>query len=219
MSRETLSMTPELIDYLVEATLDEPDVLRRLREETASHPQSNYQISPEQGQFMQLLIRLSGATHAIEIGTFTGYSSIAVALALPSDGTMLCCDVSDEFTAIAKRYWAEAGVEDKITLELGPGLDTLDRLIAEGKAGTYDFFFADADKTNSINYYERALTLLKPGGLFANDNALAHGRVVAPDDKGVAIRDELNRLAARDKRVVASLVPIADGLLLAWKKP
>jgi predicted O-methyltransferase YrrM len=212
-------MTDELHAYLVEATLTEPDLLRRLREETASHPKSNMQIAPEQGQFMQLLVRMIGAKHTLEIGTFTGYSSLAVALALPDDGTVTCCDVSDEYTSIARRYWAEAGLQDKITLHLGPGLDTLDRLIADGKAETYDFFFADADKENSDNYYERALTLLRPGGLFANDNALSHGRVVNPDDSSLAALDALNRKITQDPRVVSSLVPIADGLLLAWKKP
>lgn len=219
MSRETISMTDELLDYLVEATINEPDILRRLREETAAHPKANMQIAPEQGQFMQLLVKMIGARHTLEVGTFTGYSSIAVALALPKDGTVTCCDVSDEFTSIARRYWAEAGLDNKITLHLGPGLETLDRLIADGRAGTYDFFFADADKINSTNYFERAMTLLRPGGLFANDNALSNGRVVAPDDDDVAALDALNRTVTQDQRVTSSLVPIADGLLLAWKKP
>lgn len=219
MSRDTLTMTPEIHQYLVEATLTEPDILRRLREETASHPHATMQIAPEQGQFMQLLVKMIGAKHTLEVGTFTGYSSIAVALALPEDGTVTCCDVSDEFTSIARRYWAEAGLEKKITLHLGPGLATLERLISEGRSGSFDFIFTDADKINSVNYYERAMTLLRPGGLYANDNALSDGHVVNPEDDSVAALDALNRHVTQDERVVSSLVPIADGLLLAWKKP
>ncbi len=220
MSNQTLPITPELHAYLVEAGVVEPEILRRLRDETAQHPKHNMQIAPEQGRFMQLLATLGGARRTLEVGVFTGYSSLAVALALPADGRIVACDVSDEYTAIARRYWAEAGVAEKIDLRIAPALETLDALIAEGAAETFDFAFVDADKENSDNYYERVLTLLRPGGLFLNDNALSDGEVVNPPADRADIRalDALNRKVTRDPRVVSALVPIADGLLMAVKR-
>jgi len=165
-----LIITEELWEYMRRVTLREPDVLRRLREETANHPMVQMQISPEQGQFMALLMHLIGARRTIEVGVYTGYSSLSVALALPDDGRMIACDVNEEWTSIARRYWNAAGVEHKIDLRLRPALETLDSLIATGQGGRFDFMFIDADKTNYENYYERALVLVRPGGLIAIDN-------------------------------------------------
>jgi caffeoyl-CoA O-methyltransferase len=178
-------------------------------------------ISPEQGQFMSLLIRLIGAERAIEIGVYTGYSSLWTALALPPTGRLIACDISKQWTDVAKRYWKEAGVDKKIDLRLRPALDTLDRLLAEGRAGAFDFAFIDADKENYDAYYERCLALLRPGGLIAIDNTLWDGRVTAPDpgdDETMAI-DALNTKLRQDTRIDLSLVPIGDGLTLVWKRP
>lgn len=178
-------------------------------------------ISPEQGQFMSLLIRLIGAERAIEIGVYTGYSSLWTALALPPTGRLIACDISKQWTDVAKRYWKEAGVDKKIDLRLRPALDTLDRLLAEGRAGAFDFAFIDADKENYDAYYERCLALLRPGGLIAIDNTLLDGRVTAPDpgdDETMAI-DALNTKLRQDTRIDLSLVPIGDGLTLVWKRP
>jgi predicted O-methyltransferase YrrM len=169
---------------------------------------------------MALLVQLVGARRTLELGTFTGYSALCVANALPPDGRLLCCDVNAEWTAVARRYWAAAGVAHKIDLRLAPALETLDALLAAGEAGRYDFAFIDADKVHSDAYYERVLQLLRPGGLVAIDNALSDGRVVAPppDDASAQALDALNRKVAVDARVTSSLVPIADGLLLARKR-
>src|SRR5579864_1248378 len=176
-----LTIDDKLWDYMRRVTLREPEPLRRLREGTASNPKANMQISPDQGQFMALLMHLIGAKRTIEVGVFTGYSSLAVALALPADGHIIACDVSEEWTAVARRYWREAGVEHKIDLRLRPALQTLDDLIALGQAGRFDFAFIDADKENYANYYERALVLLRPRGLIAVDNVLWSGRVIDPE--------------------------------------
>lgn len=220
MSNRTIGLPDTLYTYLLENSLREPDVLRRLREETARLPHAEMQISPEQGQFMAFLVRLMGARKALEIGVFTGYSSTAVALVLPPDGTLIACDVSDEYTSVARRYWQEAGVDGKIELRLGHAADTLEYLLAEGHAGTFDFAFIDADKEQYDLYYERVLQLLRPGGLMALDNMFRGGRVVDPSDTRPgtqAIRD-LNRKLHRDERVHLSVVPIADGLTLALKR-
>src|SRR5579863_1379897 len=163
MSNRTISMTDGLYDYLLGASLREPDLLKQLRAETASHPRAGMQISPEQGQFMQLLVHILGARRCLEVGVFTGYSSLLVALALPADGRILACDVSEEFTAVARRYWKAAGVDGKIELKLAPALATLDARLKADEAGSYDFAFIDADKSNYIHYYERILELLRPG--------------------------------------------------------
>src|SRR5579883_49934 len=220
MPSDDLQITPELSDYIRCVSLREPDVLRRLREETASHPRVSMQISPGQGQFMALLIYMLQARRTIEIGVFTGYSSLAVALALPEDGRIVACDVNEEWTAVARRYWREAGVERKSDLRLRPALQTLDDLIALGQAGTFDFAFIDADKENYDNYYERCLTLLRPGGLIAVDNVLWSGRVIDPgeQDKDTRAIRAFNQKLQSDARVWLSLLPIRDGLTLALKK-
>ncbi len=220
MSTRTLSMNDRIHEYLLSVTLRESDVMRRLREETAELPNSRMQISPEQGQMMALLVELLGAKHAIEVGVFTGYSALSVARALPADGRLIACDVSEEWTTVARRYWEEAGVAGKIDLRLAPALETLDALLAGGRAGSFDFAFIDADKQNYDGYYERCLTLLRPGGLLAVDNALWGGDVADEsnqEDSTRAIR-ALNAKMAADERVTASLVPIGDGLHLARKR-
>jgi len=219
MSNKTFTLSNELYAYLFENSVREPDILRRLREETAKDSMARMQIAPEQGQFMQLLVRLMGARRYLEIGVFTGYSSLAVALALPADGRIVACDISDTWTKVARRYWAEAGVAEKIDLRLAPALQTLDGLIAAGAAGSFDFAFIDADKTSYRAYYERALTLIRVGGLIAVDNTLWEGRVADPkarDADTQAIRD-FNRHLRDDRRVHLCLVPIGDGLSLALK--
>src|SRR5437868_5709002 len=181
MSNIHTPIDPELWDYIRRVSLREPEVLRRIREATASHPHVSCQIAAEQGQFMALLIHLMGAKRALEVGVFTGYSSTAVALALPDDGRIIACDVNKEWTAMARGFWREAAVEHKIDLRLAPAVETLDELLAEGQAGTFDFAFIDADKENYDSYYERALQLVRAGGLIAVDNVPCHGRVIDPE--------------------------------------
>ena len=219
MSNRSITVDDRLYDYILANSLRESALLKALREETAKLPQSLMQISPEQGQFMALLVQLIGARRTIEVGTFTGYSSLVVALALPSDGHLVACDVSEEFTAVARRYWAKAGVAGKIELRLAPALETLDRLLADGEAGQFDFAFIDADKPNYLGYYERCLKLLRPGGLMAIDNVLWSGEVAdtsVTDANTTAIR-ALNKHVHQDTRVSMSLVPIGDGLTLLRK--
>ncbi len=221
MSNRTISMSDQLYDYVLKVSLREPPILKRLREETAKHPKHGMQISPEQGQFMRLLVRMMGASRCIEVGVFTGYSSLSVALALPDEGRIIACDVSEEYTAVARRYWTEAGVERKIELRLGPALETLDTMLKHGEAGRYDFAFIDADKNNYLHYYERLIKLLRPGGLMAVDNVLWSGSVIDKKDKSVdtaAIR-KFNEALHADNRIELSLVPIGDGLTLARKRP
>jgi predicted O-methyltransferase YrrM len=220
MATGDLPIDDDLLKYIEQVTLREPEILRRLREETSRHPYASMQISAEEGQFMALLIHLLSARRTLEIGVFTGYSSLAVALALPDDGRIIACDISDEWTSIARRYWREAGVERKIDLRLGPALKTLDDLIAQGQGGRFDFAFIDADKGNYANYYERALVLLRPGGLIAIDNVLWDGKVINPkvnDADTRAIR-AFNESLHHDERVWLSMLPIRDGLTLACKK-
>jgi len=219
MSNKTFTLSDDLYAYLFENSVREPDILRRLREETARDSMARMQIAPEQGQLMQLLVRLMGARRYLEVGVFTGYSSLAVALALPAEGRILACDISDTWTRVARRYWAEAGVAGKIDLRLAPALQTLDGLIGAGGAGSFDFAFIDADKISYQAYYERALTLIRVGGLIAIDNTLWEGRVADPtaqDADTLAIRD-FNRHLRDDGRVQQCLVPIGDGLSLAVK--
>lgn len=220
MSNRTLPLDDRLYDYLLRHSLREHAALAALRAETAGHPRVNMQIAPEQGQFMQLLVKSIGARRAIEVGVFTGYSSLAVALALPEDGHLLACDVSEEYTAIARRHWQAAGVAAKIELVLAPALGTLDARLAAGEAGRYDFGFIDADKQNYGAYYERLLRLVRPGGLIAVDNTLWGGAVADPADRGaetVAIREFNDRLHA-DPRIDLALLPLADGLTLARRR-
>jgi predicted O-methyltransferase YrrM len=219
MSKQTLGLEQSLYDYLLSVSLREPAILTQLRQETAQMPRSIMQISPEQGQFMALLIKLIGAKKTLEVGVFTGYSSLVVALALPTDGKIVACDVSEEYTSVARRYWQQAGVADKIDLHIAPALETLDNLLTAGEAETFDFAFIDADKSNYDNYYEQCLELIRPGGLIAIDNVLWSGKVAdteIQDNQTNKIRD-LNRKLHEDSRITLSLVPIADGLTLAMK--
>ena len=220
MSSQHIPIDDALLAYIRSVAAPEPEYLVRLREETANDPYARMQITVEQGLFMSLLARLMGVRRALEVGVFTGYSSISVARALPDDGELIACDVSKEWTSIARRYWKEAGVENKIKLHLRPAVETLDALIADGQAGTFDFAFIDADKVNYSKYYERALQLMRPGGLIAVDNVLWHGSVIdrnATDEDTVAIRG-FNAAMRDDNRVDQMLLPIGDGLTLARKK-
>ncbi len=220
MSNQTLNLDAALYDYLLRHSLREPPVLAALRQETAQHPMGQMQIAPEQGQFMALLVELIGAKRTLEIGVFTGYSALAVALALPREGEVVACDVSEDYTAIAQRYWQQAGVAAKINLRIAPALDTLDGLIAAGEADQFDFAFIDADKSSYDDYYERALVLVRSGGLIVLDNMLWSGRVADPTDtsrRTQTLRD-LNEKLHQDSRISLSLVPIADGLALARKR-
>jgi caffeoyl-CoA O-methyltransferase len=220
MSSRTLELTDRLYDYLLRTSLREPPLLAELRAETAGLPMAGMQISPEQGQFMAFLVETIGARRTIEVGTFTGYSALCVALALPADGKVVACDVSEEYTAVARRYWSRAGVAAKIELRLAPALDTLGKLLAEGAAGNFDFAFIDADKREYDGYYEAILKLLRPGGLVAIDNVLWSGAVADPakqDDDTRAIR-ALNEKLKDDPRISLSLLPIGDGLTLARKR-
>ncbi|HEX9738862.1 MAG TPA: class I SAM-dependent methyltransferase [Candidatus Limnocylindria bacterium] len=220
MSNATLGLSDELHAYLLDVGVREPDLLRQLRAETAAMPEHDMQIAPEQGALMALLVELTGARRCLEVGTFTGYSSLSVALALPADGRLVCIDLSREWTDVARRYWALAGVADQIELRLGPALDTLDAMVIEGLAETFDFAFLDADKDNYPAYADRILTLLRRGGLMAIDNVFWGGEVAQPEVDNVSVRGirELNRMLASDERVSLSMVPIADGLTLARKR-
>ena len=220
MSTGNPYISPELYEYIVATTLREDDLGRDLREVTARLPESNMQISPDQGQFMGLLVKLMDATRIIEVGVFTGYSSLCMARAMPDDGTLVACDISVDYTDVARRYWARAGVADRIDLRIGPALETLDGLIREGRVGEFDLAFIDADKENYPGYYERCLSLLRSGGLILLDNVLWSGRVVDPADKGrqTSILRDLGAAVGRDRRVAdATLLPVADGLLMARK--
>lgn len=220
MSTKTTFLNQALYDYLLSVSLREHPVLRRLRDYTATIPYSNMQIAPEQGQFMALLVQLMGARRTIEVGVFTGYSALAVALVLPDDGQVIACDISEKWTNKAREFWQQAGVAAKIDLRLAPALETLDALLAEGQAGSFDFAFIDADKESYIPYYERLLQLMRPGGLITVDNVLWEGQVADPAedaDDTLAIR-AFNEHLRNDERVSLSLVPIGDGLTLALKR-
>ena len=219
MTRDTTAIGEALRDYMLSVSVREPEILARLRAETAPLEGAGMQIGPEQGALMALLVELIGARRTLEVGVYTGYSTLVVALALPPGGRVTACDKSEEWTAIARRYWAEAGVAEKIELRLGAALETLDGLLAEGRKG-YDFAFIDADKENYDAYYERVLELVRPGGLIAIDNTLWSGRVIDPqcnDQDTQAIR-ALNAKLHEDDRVGLSLVPIGDGLTLARRR-
>lgn len=219
MSRRTLNLDDTLYDYLLAHSLREHPEQAALREATRTHPHANMQISPEQGQFMQLLVQLIGARRCIEVGTFTGYSALTVALALPEDGRLLACDISDEYTAIGKPYWQRAGVAGKIDLMLAPARQTLAARLASGEGGAYDFAFIDADKSAYDDYYEACLKLLRTGGLLAFDNTLRRGDVARPagDDDTRALQ-ALNDKLHHDQRIDMAMLPISDGLTLARKR-
>lgn len=220
MTKKSLGLDDAVYHYLLSHSLREPDVLARLREETLQQPMSQMQIAPEQGQFMALLATLIGCKKALEIGVFTGYSSLWIALALPPDGKLTACDINADYTAIAQRYWQEAGVAHKIDLHLRPARETLDHLLTTGHKETFDFAFIDADKSGYDDYYERSLQLVRPGGLILLDNMLWSGRVAdatVQDNRTNALR-RLSQKLHQDERVMISMVPIADGLTLALKQ-
>lgn len=219
MSRRTIDLDDTLYQYLLDHSLREHPEQTALREATRKHPRGGMQISPEQGQFMQLLVKLVGAKRTIEIGTFTGYSALCVALALPKDGKILACDISDEYTSVGRPYWQRAGVADKIELVIAPATETLDARIAAGEAEQYDFAFIDADKEGYDGYYERCLQLVRQGGLMAFDNTLWGGDVAKPaDDDDTRALQALNDKLHRDERIDVAMLPIGDGLTLARKR-
>ena len=220
MSSKTLFMPDEVHAYVVAHSVRETAAQRALRAATSRIPGAGMQISPEQGALLQVLVRTLGAKRYLEIGTFTGYSALCVALAMPASGRLVCCDVSDEWTSIARKFWRKARVESKIRLRLAPALETLDALLREGEAGRYDLAFIDADKENYAKYFERCMRLVRRGGVIAIDNTLWGGRVVDPSHQDAdtrAIR-AFNRRLHSDRRIDVALVPIGDGLTLAYKR-
>ncbi|MGC1953342.1 MAG: class I SAM-dependent methyltransferase [Gammaproteobacteria bacterium] len=220
MSNKTLMLPDRLYRYLLEVSLRETELQRQLREETAKDSMARMQIAPEQGQFMALLVDLLGARRVLEIGVYTGYSALCLASALPPDGRLVACDMSEEWTRIARRYWHAAGVADRIDLRLAPAMDTLAALLADGQEASFDFAFIDADKREYQDYFEETLKLLRVGGLMAIDNTLWNGSVIDPDDTSedtIAIRS-FNEYLHGDHRISLSLVPIGDGLTLARKR-
>ena len=220
MSSKTGKLQSQLYNYLLSVSLRESEILTQLRQETAQHPFGGMQIAPDQGQFMALLVQLMGAKKVLELGTFTGYSALWMALALPPDGTLVTCDIREECRVFAQPYWQAAGVADKIDLRIAPALDTLDKLLTTGQAGTFDFAFIDADKTNYPHYYEKCLDLLRLGGLIAIDNVIWGGAVADPEktDPDTVTLRSLNQALHHDERIELSMLPIADGLTLALKR-
>jgi len=220
MSRTSFLLSEELAQYYAKVGLREPALFAELRQETAKLPLARMQIAPEQAQLMSILVKMLDARRCVEVGVFTGYSSLAVALAMPPEGRLLACDVSEEWTAVARRYWQRAGVAHKIELKLAPALQTLDAELGAGRQGSCDFAFIDADKPNYPAYYERCLDLLRPGGLVAVDNTLWSGRVADArvDDEDTRALRAFNEQVASDPRVDLCLVPIADGLTLLRKR-
>lgn len=228
MDKTDIRFSKELRDYVL-STLRESDILKRLREETSHDAHSIMQIPPEQGQFMSFLVKVMGARRALEIGTYTGYSTLCIATALPEDGRVVTCDIAQNWVDIGRRYWKEAGVEHKIEFRFGKAARTLDALVKSGDAGSFDFVFIDADKANYGLYYEKALTLLRPGGVMAIDNVLLFGSVINAEvsaevkarisDTDIAVVRELNEKVRHDPRVEETMLTIADGLTLVRKLP
>ena len=220
MKLKSFLMGPELQQYVAATWVREPDVLKRLRDETAAMPESGMQIGPEQGQLMFVLIKLLGAKNVLEVGTFTGYSSLAMALALPSDGKIVACDVSEEFTSMARRYWSDADVHHKIDLRIAPATESMTDLLAERGEGSFDLIFIDADKPNYDHYYELGLRHLRVGGAILVDNVFWGGDVADPsasDENSVKLR-ELNAKMSADARIDLAILPICDGLTIARKR-
>ena len=220
MSSKSIGLSDDLHEYMLAVSHRESAVMERLRAETADHPKSEMQIAPEQAQFLQFLLRLIGARRTIEVGVFTGYSALATAEVLPPTGEVVACDVSEEYTQVARQYWQEAGVDDQIDLRIAPAEETLDALLDEGQAGTFDFSFIDADKEAYDTYYEQSLRLLRPGGVIALDNVFRDGRVTDPDieDESVRAIQALNEKLHHDERVDLTMLPLADGVTLAMKR-
>ncbi len=220
MSSTNYLLEDKIYDYLKAVSLREPPILKRLREETAKLPGAIMQVSPDQGQFMALIAKITGVRKAIELGVYTGYSSLVVALVLPPDGHLIACDINDDYTNIARRYWDEAGVTEKIDLRIGPALDTLDEMLNTGEAGSYDFAFLDADKDEYAEYYERCLKLLRVGGLILVDNVFGFGKVFDESNADETIQTirAFNKKLFTDDRIDLSIMPMGDGLSLARKK-
>ncbi len=220
MSTKSFALSAELAEYILKVSLRENPILNQLRIETSKHPLARMQIAPEQGQLMALLVKLMQASKILEIGVFTGYSSLCMALALPPDGNIVACDKSEEFTDIAKRYWKEAGVENKIELKIAPALQTLDEFIKAGKTEFFDMAFIDADKSNYLAYYEKCLQLVRKGGLIMVDNVLWRGDILNSEtqDKNSQYIQAFNQKLAEDQNIDLVVLPIADGLTLALKK-
>jgi len=221
MANKSLNLSEALYDYLLDMSLREPEVLGRLRAATEKEELAEMRSAPEQGQFMAMLLKLIGAKRAIEVGTYTGYATLWMALALPEDGEIITCDVSERWTFVARRFWEDAGVDGKIRLELKPAVETLGQLLADGGEGAFDFAFIDADKVNYENYFELCLKLLRPGGLIAVDNVLWGGSVIDPDkeDEATEAIRAFNKKLKSDERIELSMLPVADGLTLALKSP
>ena len=220
MSSSTIGLSNELRKYMLDVSFRDDDILRQLREETLTLKEAQMQISPEQGALLSILTKILNAKKTLDIGVFTGYSSLVVARELPNDGLVVACDTSIEWTSIAKKYWKLAGVDNKVDLHLAPAIETLEKLIEDGQGSTYDFSFIDADKINYQSYYEYSLTLVKPGGIIAVDNVLWSGQVIDETDFEPATRAirSFNEKLHQDDRVSISMVPIGDGLTLAYKK-
>lgn len=219
MNNKTIHITDELYRYLLDHNLQETDAQRALREHTQSMAESSLQIAPEQTSLLQMLARLVGARRTLEVGVFTGYSALAVALTLPADGTLVACELNPDWIAVGRPFWRQAGVEDRIDVRIGPALDSLDAIIEAGEHESFDFAFIDADKPNYVHYYERAMTLVRPGGVIAVDNTLWQGKIAVstPDEHTAAIQ-ELNDRVYGDERVHPALVNVGDGMTLALKK-
>ncbi len=220
MANTSEQLSEPMREYMLEVGVREPQALAQLRERTMELPNHGMQIAPEQGAFMAMLVKLTGAKHCIEVGTFTGYSALAVALSLPADGTLVCCDISEEWPEIGRHFWTEAGVESLIDLRIGPAVETLDALIAQGRSESFDFAFVDADKVSYPAYYARLYELVRPGGVMLFDNVFWGGRVLdfgSEDPDIVGIRT-INQTLATDDRVEIAMLPIADGLTVVRKK-
>lgn len=220
MSRKTVGLSTDLHEYLLSISVRESEVMTRLREATASHPDSEMQIAPEQAQFLRFLVRLIGARRTLEIGVFTGYSALAVAEVLPPNGELVACEINEDYLDTAREYWEEARVWEQIDLRVDPAQETLASLVDAGESGTFDFVFVDADKESYDTYYEQSLKLLRPGGVVALDNMFRGGRVTEedPEDPSIQATKTLNRKLYDDERVDLSVLPLADGVTLAMKR-
>ena len=221
MPNRMKTISASLLRYLRKTSLRETDVQNELRQVTDKLPESGWAVSPEQGQFLALLVQITGAKNILELGTFTGTSSLAMGLALPIDGQIVTCDMEPDYTNIARNYWIKAGIDKKIELRLGPALSTLDELIKEGPEDYFDMAFIDANKKDYDHYYERVLTLIRPGGLIVIDNVFWSGRILDKNnqEKSTSSIRKLNKKILNDQRVSVSMLPLNDGVTLVWKRP